>query len=571
MGIERDKKERITVIVLWICSILVNIKSIFVDFDVDSAYAMTMSYRNIMGDGMFTKMWEPHQTSGFFLSILEYPYFMFKHQEYAEGLAIYLQTLSVLFFFAVVFLFHRFLKKRTTYFLSHIIPICLFVFRPKQLVIMEFSNMLMFFSLILFMLLIKYFETERWLYLVLAAVSLCLCVLSYPSALLIYFALIPAFILYSNKKVPSIICFTIVCLLIGCAYVGYFLYRMGLKGLLAVPGNIFSADSSHSESQVTTAYYFQDTLIGFSIAAGCFLLAFVISRAVKNKIRIGIFSIFIVLFASVNTVLLFIGEAKGADRDNFAYSLYTVIFLILIVFGIIKGKNADKPCKRMFYTSLMISGATFIAVVLLTNQPISTAFPYLIIASFMSLICVNKKDLFAGQDNRTVMIFPITVCIFMILYSGLTIRDNAASTSLIFGVKNIVRKGPEKGIVAGYMSYYKNLCDYDEFAEHIHDNESLLIVTNGVIDSSLYLYRPVNISHYSTISTSTYDEHLQKYWEIYPEKIPDVIAAEFWYGEQHTEKDSWIMDYIEDNYYLEYEGNYWRYYRRKQADLQSDM
>ena len=60
-----EGKYRILAFLLIIGAILVNIKSIFTDFDVDSEYAIAMAYRMIKGDRMVAQMWEPHQTSAF--------------------------------------------------------------------------------------------------------------------------------------------------------------------------------------------------------------------------------------------------------------------------------------------------------------------------------------------------------------------------------------------------------------------------------------------------------------------------------------------------------------------------
>ena len=59
------KKSKIIIFSLFLCTILVNIKSVFTDYNSDVGYAVAMAQRLADGDGLFIKMWEPHQTAAF--------------------------------------------------------------------------------------------------------------------------------------------------------------------------------------------------------------------------------------------------------------------------------------------------------------------------------------------------------------------------------------------------------------------------------------------------------------------------------------------------------------------------
>lgn len=78
-----------------------------------------------------------------------------------------------------------------------------------------------------------------------------------------------------------------------------------------------------------------------------------------------------------------------------------------------------------------------------------------------------------------------------------------------------------------------------------------------------YLYGDTEISAASTISTPTYDESLLDYWEKNPEKYPNVVIVDCWYGSLNVPQDSWIMQWLENDFcpssYAD--GQYWRYYR----------
>lgn len=70
---------------------------------------------------------------------------------------------------------------------------------------------------------------------------------------------------------------------------------------------------------------------------------------------------------------------------------------------------------------------------------------------------------------------------------------------------------------------------------------------------------------FSTIDTPTYDESLLRYWEMYPDKKPTVIAVKAWNQEIGVDEDTWIMQWINENYHQYTDGQYWRFYRKKES------
>ena len=63
---------KVLCIILAVGSALAAIKCIFVGLQMDEEYAMTLSYRLMHGDRLLTEVWDPHQTSAFLLSIIEW-------------------------------------------------------------------------------------------------------------------------------------------------------------------------------------------------------------------------------------------------------------------------------------------------------------------------------------------------------------------------------------------------------------------------------------------------------------------------------------------------------------------
>ena len=78
------------------------------------------------------------------------------------------------------------------------------------------------------------------------------------------------------------------------------------------------------------------------------------------------------------------------------------------------------------------------------------------------------------------------------------------------------------------------------------------------------MYEDTVISMHSVMCDPTYNETLLKYWEKHPERYPDVIAVESWYGDLRMEEDDWIMQWIEKEYQPSVceDIDFWRFYRK---------
>ncbi len=136
----------------------------------------------------------------------------------------------------------------------------------------------------------------------------------------------------------------------------------------------------------------------------------------------------------------------------------------------------------------------------------------------------------------------------------------------VLQTRNVMKSGPAVGVLADYMSAYIYNDNYAVWRENIEDGDRVLIVTNMVHAQSTtpYLFRDVEVCHFSTVDPTSYDEKLLTYWECYPEKAPNVIVVDCWYGNLMESADSWIMKYIEEDfgYTSVVDGNYVRIYRK---------
>ena len=142
-------------------------------------------------------------------------------------------------------------------------------------------------------------------------------------------------------------------------------------------------------------------------------------------------------------------------------------------------------------------------------------------------------------------------------------KASSAGGYTLFDIGGIVKSGPEFGIVTEYFVAYNKNQSMADWAEYIKPGDSLLVVGSETVSCISYLYEDVIISNPSVISTPTYNEEMLQYWAQYPDKYPDVLAVDCWFGELHVPESSWIMQWINEKYipYETVDGTYWRFYR----------
>ena len=548
---------------LFIGAILVNIKSIFADFGIDMEYALVTSYRTLSGDQMFTEMWEPHQTSAFLVT-----FFMWIYHSIAgtwTGVVIFLHIVGALLGGCISFFVYKVLCERTDSVVAAIISIFLLTFRPKETVFPEFSNMQIGFSVLIFLCVLLFLEDQRrkrWL--IAASIALSLQVLSYPSCLIVYFCVVFILWFYTEKRLVSISVFTVSCLIQGVCYILFFLRRMSIKQLFSCLQNIFNADVSHSGASRNIKSYFiffYEGVAWFSICVAAVLLTiFIIVIYLKKRGRIYEKRAVRNFGLMILSVLVFVSEVVRVliYRERLSY---IVLFPLLMLSGGALVKHCSSKEKQVYMVGTILSGGSFLATLMLTNLEFMSTLSYFVLAVAVSFIPIYRW-LQANKSANLLIIF----CGLVIMHRGLSVTTLDGEFSSLLDMRGIVESGPAAGIVNCYMGVYEIKCDMEDWEQHVMPGDNLLIV-GPQLNSMSYMYKDVTISAPSVISTPTYDEMLLKYWEENPDKFPDVIAVSCWYGELHIGEDSWIYQWIQDEFqpsaYID--GRYWRFYRLEEA------
>ena len=545
-----NKKEVACLRILWIGTILVSIKSIFTDFGVDNAYQLAMSYRHLAGDRMLREMWEPHQTSIFLNDVLIYLYHLFV-PSYA-GVVLYLQICGTILFVLLGYLIYRILKERGDIFTAQVAWMFLITFRAKQTPFPEFSNLEIAFSILTFWAMIRFLEDQKKLYYpVLVGVFVFLQALSYPSCLLSVVAVLILFWTRTEQRFRNCMAVLGTLAALGVSYVGYFLIRMGFADFLTAIHNIFLSDS-HSTFRYNG--YWTGFIIMFAATLGSVLLAAGLRLVIKPLRHFSIYVVSAVLFLALELGMLVMQRRTGVD---WTCSIY-VLPLMIILLAVMAFRRATKEERELWEVGLLISGASFLSTLLLTDLGMITITAYLVLGGALSFLLLRHLC----KDARW---FMAALLLLVVVHRGLVIwglGNVNGRVQMVWEAQNVIRSGPALGVVCDHVNKHQAKIDQEELASYLGEGDKVFFVGPELINPLVYLYANGEISNYSTIDTPKYNECLDDYFTMNPEKEPTVIAVSGWFGVSAVPESAWIMQWVHERYELVADGSYWSFYRK---------
>lgn len=543
---------------LCIGAVLVNIKSIFADFDVDSEYAVVMSYRQLLGDTMFAQMWEPHQTSAFLITFLIWIYRTVIGT--TTGVVLFLHFVGVLLWGLLTAALYKVLNKKLDSELLLLICIFFFTVRPKDVVLPEFSNMQMGFSVVVFCCLLQFFShQDKRIWLVAASLGLCLQILAYPSCLIVYLAVVILLGIYTDKKWSNVLLFSCCCFFMGVGYILLLSRKNGIQALIHNISRMIQADGSHSniitQGKVSSMpdfifNWYMAVFVLLALAAG--VLWYLIKKGSLKEKLVSVIAIALLVLQTAHAVIY---------HQEF---VYVISYALIIGMGLTGIRYCNEDEKRIYFTGLILSAASYISIDLLTNWNPVAVIVYLILAVAVSFVPVSRWLEHNMSFSQKVFRWGILLlfCLAVILRRGILTRTMNRMAPTIFDLRGIVTAGPAVGIVTDYIGYYETRCDIEDWEKYVMPGDRLLVVDDYLPHGLVYMYQDVVISAHSVISTPTYNETLLDYWEQNPEKVPNVIVVNCWYGNLMINEDNWIFEYLNDGekVYSSEDGRYWRFY-----------
>ncbi len=554
----RGKREKQIRFLMIFGVALLSIKRLIANYTIDVEYAVAMSYRMAMGDQLLTQMWEPHQTAALFLAPFIKLWMVLVGS--TTGIVLFLNIISLIIKWGVETFLYCTLRKYCNSKILFCICIFFMAVNAKHCLILDFSNLQIYFTILLFCSFVRYLENQkkkRWL--LAAALFLCLVILSYPSCVLLYFLAVFVLLKYSEKKRLDFILFTGVCVGIGAICLFCIGLRVGVTGTIENMYWIVTGDATHSQT------------LGMKLA-----------RYGENITKLGLVYGVLAFLGTVMAQIVWLLRKRNADSRKFVaplhfyikgffcvllgYSLINVLlvrfefqfaemYLPIMALGIFFLPCCSEESRKIVKMGLLFSGGNFLSTIMLTNNNLYCVLPYFILGVMVAFIPIMES---MGSKEKWVFLF-IGLTILKGIYVMMPISTEFCS---IFEAGGIIKSGPAVGIVSDYMGAYIRNTEKEFWEQYIEPGDNVLIVAENQISSIQYLYEDVNISVDSTISTPTISEKLLEYWERNPDKFPDVVVVDCWFGDMKIKEDSWIMWWLENEFgnqnYVD--GKYQRYY-----------
>lgn len=550
--------------------ILVSIKRIFTDFDIDCEYAIALSYRMVRGDHMIAQMWEPHQTSAFLNAVFIAIYLQVTGT--TTGIALYLNVVGLAVKVGVTYVFYRTFRKFCNQYILFLMCSFFLTVNAKNSILLEFSNMMIYFSVLLLCSLFQHLyrqESQETVFLVLSAVCFCLEVLSYPSVIILFPLLLLFLFRYSVRKARDMLLFSGICVFMGSVFLAYLVMESGWSRFWKCVRFIIMGDNTHSIADYSEKLiiYLGDTIAIAALFALCAILAIlaailVYRGKVKKKHCVTIFFV-LMLFWNFAQTLSMVCENDELWRVKL---LYAAIYLPILFLAYRLKRYCSKEERTAFQIGMGISIMGCVAVLILTNLTVLNTIPYLILGVMVSMMPIGEYMQRNALKNKSMEIYGILILfIAVVIFRNIFVLRPMGQLrkATIFSIQGVVKNGPMIGLFSDYMGACVENSNLNDWKKYVRKGDRVLIVGIPNVYMIGYLYEDIEISVDSTICTPTYNEKLLSYWEMNPWKEPNVVILDCWFGEPRISADEWIMEWIEMNFDSYADGSYIRVYRRE--------
>lgn len=543
-----NRMRKFWLVLLFFALAAYTIKNIFVGADIDEGYGIMVGYRLAKGDRLLLEMWEPHQTSALFTALF-IRLFLWITGGSIHFLNLYLRFIFFMIHGSIAYCLYRTLKK-TVPEIGHnvavLIGLFFYVTSPKSIFIPEYSNLHIWFFTLLILCLMSYYcfsKDERKLrHLVLAGICLTCDVLAYPSMAILFFFCV-AFILFAGaeSKGKECLAFIAPCFISALVFLGYLLTYMSLTQIFEMVGHVLG-EGSH---QVPAAQKFFELLNSYGQMALIILVAVIPAFIItvlyskqNDKATVFLMSLFISL--TVCQIGFYFGGSFNAIHPQ-------TLYMALPLAGIYCYYRSGKVQKTGFFI-ILLSFVSYFAVLLLSNWPPILLNTYLLMGVIGGLLCWSAYLEKHATDIRKKLLEIL--CLSLILcnafgYSYLIIGGDHTH-SPIYTVRGYNHQGLRAGIFTSYMTSYRYNQNNAIWSEAVPDGSTVLYVGPSQFYCMLGEHTQACPD---TICSLIYDEHLLDYWEINPDRYPDVVIVESWFGDIRTvEEDSFIMQWIENDF-----------------------
>ena len=542
------KNKKFWKIICILAVIAYTLKNLFIGADTDEGYGIMVGYRLAMGDRLLLDMWEPHQTSAIFTALFIAPFV------WLTGGVNYLNLFLRFVFFPIqagisVFLYKTIRKAapRIDAPVAALMGVLYYVTTPKSIFIPEYSNLHNWFFALMVLCMIRYLTGEgRLRYLVLSGIFMTCDVLAYPSMVLVFLCCMGFLLLRkSARKGREVLAYLLPCVLSAGAMFGYLLTYMTPQIMMQMIGEILG-EGSHQTSVAEKLLDWGESLgetlmilLAALLIAG--LIRWIVEKKMKKQLpellRAPGMLFFLIIFVIQIGFWLF---------SSFNAIYPQLLLMALSLEGIYIYLRKDRS-ETLFFRWILLVFVNYLAVLVLSNWEPMLLNTYLIMgaeAGLTVLSCYWQKT--GTQGKKALQI----LCLCLVLgnafsYTYLILGSQEYHASVIRNVRGISRKGLRAGILTDYMTAYRYNNNMEIWQEAVPDGSTVLYVGPSQFYCMLGEHTQASPD---TICSMIYDERLLDYWELHPERYPDVVVFESSYGDIRQEGDNFIWHWLMEDF-----------------------
>lgn len=559
---KHNARRKVIYAVLFILGIALSLagtyKTVFMGCDIDESYAITLSYRLVMGDHLFKEMWEVHQASSIFMA----PFIWVYRRVVGNtiGMVVFLRIVGcVIQFFVALALCHS-LSKHISKPASGILALIFYNFSPKYLNVMEFCFLQYLFMTVLLILILYYMKEPKKIFLFGMGVALAGTVLAYPQTVL----LVPLqyLILWmlikekegkenSGKKLLCVFFAEAVC---GILFLTYVLMNVSFSELLNnIP--MILADQSHNMDTVEKILSLLEELwykcVWLIPIFAFYEIVCAIYRKVKGKEAVYAKEIclFVIWIGWIVPFMLYDERPGICHLDTFY-----LIFAEFVGIGYLnlRTKKVHEAAKMIRWAELLLlcivatvgvsSNLSFYA-----NGGILLPVVFLVWVEYMLNLSVEKERADVSKKRRRAcMVLLVSACFGFLIARCTLIRFTALQQKTIFSQLHQIGVGTAKDIYVTereHIQYHSKM----EMMQKYVGVENTVLYMGG--DAYLYFLIGNQIGVSTTISTPVFDETMVEYYNRYPYKQPDILFIDkYYYNLAELEELGAFWTWLDDEY-----------------------
>lgn len=546
-------------------SLLAVVKSLFTGFDIDESYAVAQAYRLITGDRLFYEMWEPHQLSAFGSAIFMAPFLAVTGGD-TTGIVLYLRIVGTVIHLLIGGWFFCEAKDRFGRGTGVLVFLIYMNFLPKWITLPEFEIMQYWSVCVIFLALLRWNRRQSPIYLLISGLAFCVLCSTYPTMIVLYF--VYAYYVLRPGNTPSqiqwksLLWLTLPIALVGGVFLLYLSSYMTLSDFLENVSCIL-ADDSHSVSlAVRGEYYieelgqFGEMLLGYLPAALLAVLLFYLptwrkmGRSIKQK---SFRNTLILQCLQCLTVAFILRHALDSFAGGVNQFYLYFRFLLIVLLGTAGYLMHKTECREYFWLGILPGLTGWLASTAITNMTSEIALARVYVGVMAT--CFVMGELLRDRYRKEKLLKAVSFCtaasfiLGLLICKLLLIRITGCLPVSVKMNLSLVTEGPAAGLYVEQELAEQYNVNFPLIDRYIEESDCFLYFG---CENIYYMKAGARIASPSTQGTTVFDEIFLRYYELHPDRIPNVVIIDKTFESNpyynYSYKNAVVLEWIEENF-----------------------